>query len=180
MIKEVIIVEGKDDIARVKAALDADVIATSGFGFGKKFLATARKIEERRGVIILTDPDYMGNQIRKRLDGALKNPKHAFLEQSLATTAKGNIGVENAPPEAIRAAILAAKPMEEEPEEVFTMEEMMALGLAGRPGAEELRNAIAADLGIGHGNAKQFLQRLNRFGISPEELKKSWEVHRGR
>ena len=35
MIKEVIVVEGKDDITAVKAALDAEVIATGGFAYKK-------------------------------------------------------------------------------------------------------------------------------------------------
>ena len=35
MIKEVIIVEGKSDIARVKLAVDADMIATGGLGLSR-------------------------------------------------------------------------------------------------------------------------------------------------
>ena len=35
MIKEVIVVEGKDDISAVKKAVDAEVIATNGYGFPK-------------------------------------------------------------------------------------------------------------------------------------------------
>ena len=75
MIKEVIVVEGKDDIARVKAAVNCDVIATGGFAFGKKLLKELKAIEERRGIIIFTGPDYMGKQIRRLLTGALERPK---------------------------------------------------------------------------------------------------------
>ena len=77
IIQEVIVVEGKDDIARVKSALNCDVMATGGYAFGEKFLRELKKVEARRGVIILTDPDYMGKQIRNRLTEALASPKQA-------------------------------------------------------------------------------------------------------
>ena len=67
MIKEVIVVEGKDDITAVKAAIDAEVIATNGFGYKKEFIETIKNICERKGIIILTDPDYAGEQIRRDL-----------------------------------------------------------------------------------------------------------------
>ena len=65
MIKEVIVVEGRDDITAVKAAIDAEVIASNGFGYKKDFIETLKKISQRRGIIILTDPDYAGEQIRR-------------------------------------------------------------------------------------------------------------------
>ena len=43
MIKEIIVVEGRDDVTAVKAAVDAEVIAVSGFGINKN---TIDKIKE--------------------------------------------------------------------------------------------------------------------------------------
>ncbi len=37
-IKEIIVVEGKDDISKVKSAFDCDVIATNGTHFSKNLL----------------------------------------------------------------------------------------------------------------------------------------------
>ena len=54
MIKEIIVVEGKDDIRAVKNAVDAEVIATGGYGYSKELINRLKKISERRGVIILT------------------------------------------------------------------------------------------------------------------------------
>lgn len=45
MIKELIVVEGKDDIRAVKAALECEVIATNGFGYkrtNRYFKSTGR------------------------------------------------------------------------------------------------------------------------------------------
>lgn len=174
MIKEVIVVEGKDDITVVKAAVDAEVIATGGFGYKKEFIKTLQTIAEKRGIIILTDPDYAGEQIRKDLSKHIKNCKHAFLPQGKAIK-KGNIGVENASKEDIIEAISKARPNKVERSVEFTKEEIISLGLAGGPKSKEKRERLGEILGIGYSNSKQFLNRLNNFGITREEFERALE-----
>ena len=62
-IKEIIVVEGRDDITAVKAAVDAEVIAVNGFSVGKN-IEKIKGAYERTGIIVLTDPDNAGNNIR--------------------------------------------------------------------------------------------------------------------
>jgi len=174
MIKEVIVVEGKDDITAVKAAVDAEVIATGGFGYKKEFIKTLKNIAEKRGIIILTDPDYAGEQIRKDLSKHIKNCKHAFLPQGKALK-KGDIGVENATKEDIIEAIQKARPINIDKKEVFTKEDLIKHGLAGGPNSSERREKLAYILGIGYCNAKQLLNRLNNFGITKEEFYEALE-----
>lgn len=174
MIKEVIVVEGKDDVAAVKAALDAEVMATGGFGYKKELVRTLKQIADRTGIIILTDPDYAGEQIRKDLSNQIKNCKHAFLPQGKALK-KGDIGVENANKEDIIEAILKARPNNVERSEEFTKEEIIVLGLMGGTGSKEKREKMGTILGIGYSNSKQFLNRLNSFGVTREEFEKAVE-----
>lgn len=174
MIKEVIVVEGKDDITVVKAAVDAEVIATGGFGYKKEFIKTLQKIGENRGIIILTDPDYAGEQIRKDLSNYIVNCKHAFLPQGKALK-KGDIGVENASKKDIIEAISKARPIKVERSTEFTREEILNLGLAGGPNSRGKREKIGEILGIGYANSKQFLNRLNNFGITREEFERALE-----
>lgn len=123
MIKEVIVVEGKDDITAVKSAIQAEVIATNGFGYKKELINTLKQLSQKRGIIILTDPDYAGEHIRRDLSRHIKNCKHAFLPQDKAMK-KGDIGVENATTEDIIEAIMKARPISIEPYEEFTTEEI--------------------------------------------------------
>lgn len=174
MIKEVIVVEGKDDISAVKAALDAEVIATNGFMFKRSLIPTLKKLQERRGLIILTDADYAGEQIRRRISKEIKGCKHAFIAQGKSVK-KGNIGVENAKKEDIIEAIKKARPEEEKREDLFTEDEMLKYGLSGGAGSREKRDKLGHLLGIGYGNSKQFLNRLNSFKISKEEFNKALE-----
>ena len=175
MIKEIIVVEGKDDITAVKAAIDAEVIATSGFGYSEDFVRDLEKIAESRGIIILTDPDYAGEKIRRNISKNIKNCKHAFLPQRKALK-KGDIGVENASVEDIIEAIENAKPIIVEKREEFTKEDLVQLGLNGGPNSKFIREEVGNFLGIGYCNSKQFLNRLNNFGITREELIKAMEV----
>lgn len=174
MIKEVIVVEGRDDIAAVKRALDVEVIATGGFGYSKKLVETIKSIADRNGIIILTDPDFAGEQIRKDLSRQIKNCKHAFLPQGKALK-KDNIGVENASPQDIIEAIKKARPEDINREIVFSKDELLGLGFIGGSGSRERREMLGDILGIGYSNGKQLLNRLNNFGISREEFQEALE-----
>lgn len=169
MIKEIIVVEGRDDITAVKSAVEAEVIATGGFGYDRKFIEHLKTIADKRGIIILTDPDYAGEKIRKDLAKHIKNCKHAFLPQGKALK-KGNIGVENAAKEDIIKAINKARPVISEKRQEFSKEDLIELGLAGGLNSKLRREKLGDILGIGYCNAKQFLNRLNNFGITREEF----------
>lgn len=174
MIKEIILVEGKDDISAVKAAVDAEVIATNGFGYKKDLIDLLRNISKRRGIIILTDPDYAGEQIRRDVASKVDNCKHAFLPQGKAIK-KGDIGIENATKEDIKEAIKKARPIKINREELFTNEDMLEFDLMAGPGSRARRDKLGDLLGIGYANSKQFLNRLNNFGVSKEEFIKAIE-----
>lgn len=66
-IKEIIVVEGRDDTAKIKSAVDADTIETNGSAIGEDVIKRIRLAQETRGVIILTDPDFPGEKIRKTI-----------------------------------------------------------------------------------------------------------------
>ena len=174
MIKEVIVVEGKDDITAVKAAVDAEVIASNGFGYKREFIETLKSLSERRGIIILTDPDYAGEQIRRDLSKHIKNPKHAFLPQGKALK-KGDIGVENATKEDIIEAINKARPSNIERQILFSKDDLIEFGLSGGAESRKRRDTMGEILGIGYANSKQFLNRLNNFGVTREEFIKAIE-----
>lgn len=65
MIKEVIVVEGRDDVDAVKKAIDAEIIAVGGFGINAKVIARIQEAQKRKGVIVLTDPDFAGGKNKK-------------------------------------------------------------------------------------------------------------------
>lgn len=171
MIQEIIVVEGKDDMAAVKAALDCECIITHGYAFGEELLKKLEFIQARRGLIVLTDPDYAGKRIRAKIRDRIPNVKMAYISRKDAY--KGDdIGVENARSCAIKEAIEKARPSYGERRQTFTMKDMLDNGLEGSPGSKNRRILLGDALSIGYANAKQLLIRLNEYGITREEFER--------
>lgn len=77
-IKEIIVVEGKKDTANLKRWLDVDTLETSGTGLSEATLEQIRQWATTRGVIIFTDPDTPGDQIRQRINNAGSRLQECF------------------------------------------------------------------------------------------------------
>lgn len=175
-IKEIIVVEGKSDIIAVKRAFEGnvDVVATHGLGLDEKLLNELVLLQEKRGLIILTDPDYAGKRISSIIREYVPNAKFASLTRKSATK-NSNVGVENASDESIIEAINRARPSYTEVKDVFTQDDIIDNKLSGVPNSKERRIELCNNLGITYCNAKQLLVRLNSFGISREEFEKAIE-----
>lgn len=118
-VKEVIVVEGRYDKNTLLQAVDATVVETGGFGVfndGEK-LAFLRRLAEKRGLVLLTDPDGAGFVIRNYLKGALpkEQVKQAYVpdifgkEKRKKTPGKeGKLGVEGMSPEVLVEALRRA------------------------------------------------------------------------
>lgn len=169
MIKELIVVEGKNDTAAVKRAVAADTIETGGSAVDKGVIARITLAARKRGVIILTDPDHAGERIRKIVSAKVPGCKHAFIPEQDATRL-GDIGVENASPEAIRHALAHVHTSSEEAEPVIGMDELLGAGLLAHPDAARRRMELGNALGIGYCNGKQLFKRLAMFRITREEF----------
>lgn len=178
MIREVIIVEGKSDIARVREAVDADIIATEGYTLRSAVLKEIRYAYDKRGIIILTDPDGPGERIRRRLAAMFPHALHAFVPKEDAST-PDDVGIEDALPEAIRKALEKVHPCKALSSGLFTMADLLGAGLSGNEEAAKRRDHLGAILGIGYGNGKQFLRKLNHFGITRKEWEEALQSMRG-
>ncbi len=178
-IDEIIVVEGRDDTAAVRRSVDAVTIETHGYGIRPSTFEVIDKAYESKGIIIFTDPDTAGEQIRRRLSERYPKAKHAFLDRSLAEK-DGDIGIENAAPESIRNSLAKAHGADGNADGTagdvsdtgarFTRADLFAWGLDGTDGAAKRRNEVGNRLGIGMASGKTFLRRLNHFGISREEV----------
>lgn len=173
-IREAVVVEGRDDIAVVERAVDTLILATHGFGIRKETWALIERAYNEQGIIILTDPDFSGEEIRRKLTERFPEAKQAYLPRELAL--KGDdIGIENAKPEDVLEALSKVKTIRPDADTCVKKQDLIRLGLSGCEGAAERREALAAELGIGMGNAKAMLRMINGYGISLEEVEKAVE-----
>ncbi|ALS24782.1 ribonuclease M5 [Paenibacillus naphthalenovorans] len=169
MIKEIIVVEGKDDTVAIKRAVEAETIETGGSAINKEVLERIRLAQERRGVIIFTDPDHAGERIRKIIAREVPGCKHAFLTQEAATS-RGDIGVENASVEAIRSALVNVRTDYMAQGTEIGWNDLLEAGLIVHPAAAARRLEMGKRLGIGYCNGKQFYHRCRMFQITKEEF----------
>lgn len=169
MIKEIIVVEGKDDVSAIKRAVEAEMIITGGFALPPSVIRRIETAAKKRGVIIFTDPDFAGEKIRKTIAAKVPGCKHAFLPKEEAMK-DGDIGIENASPQSIIAALDKVRSESIEKRSEFTQRDLIENGLIAYENSAEKRNELGKILGIGYGNAKQFLNRLNHYGVTREEF----------
>ena len=169
MIAQIIVVEGQNDLAAIRRAVEAEVLCTGGFAFGRDVEARLKRGHASRGLIVLTDPDAGGAQIRRRVEALVGDCVHAHLPRE-ACTRDGDIGVEHASAEAIRSALDRARASTMQAVTEFTEADLFRHGLNGGANARARRAALGERLGIGFGNARQLLRRLNAYGVRRDEF----------
>ena len=120
--------------------------------------------------VILIDPDYNGERIRKIIMQEVPQAKHAFLNRGEAvpkSKTKGrSLGVEHASFEDLEKA-LAGLVGSYEDENFFdiTKTDLMRLGLLMGNDSRKRREYLGEALRIGYCNGKQLIKRLELFGI---------------
>ena len=118
-IREAIVVEGRYDKNTLSQMVDTVIVETSGFGIfkDKERLALLRRLAEKRGLIVLTDPDGAGFVIRSHLKGSIppEQVKHAYVPDVYGKERRkrrggkeGKLGVEGMRPEVLEAALRRA------------------------------------------------------------------------
>ena len=174
-IPEVIVVEGKDDTANLRRFYEVDTYETRGSAIDQDDLERIATLQELRGVIVFTDPDYNGERIRKIIMQEVPQAKHAFLNRGEAvpkSKTKGrSLGVEHANFEDLEKA-LAGLVGSYEDENFFdiTKTDLMRLGLLMGSDSRKRREHLGEALRIGYCNGKQLIKRLELFGICLAEV----------
>lgn len=169
-IREIIVVEGRDDTNRVKEAVECDTFETNGSAITKEKIERLKILNKHRGLIVLTDPDYAGKRIRTIIEKNIPTAKHAYISNKKAVDKRGKIGIEAASKEDILYALQRFyTPLQEEKTDI-TNELLIDLGLVGGVTSKVLREQLCEKLNIGYTNAKQLLNKLNMYNISKDLL----------
>lgn len=174
-IKEVIVVEGKDDTKQIAKAVNADTYETNGSALNHGDLKRLAKLQQTRGLIVFTDPDFNGERLRKIIGSHIPGVKHAFIrrDQGVPNQAHGSLGVEHASPAVIREALKDVYTQQVAPQPRWKISDLRQFGLVGETDSRKRREQLGNLLGIGYGNAKQLVRRLNMFEITTEDLKQA-------
>lgn len=155
-----IIVEGKYDKIKLDSLFNAHVITTEGFSLfkAKEKAALLRRLAEKNGVIVLTDSDGGGRQIRSFLSGILPKDKvyHLFIPAVLGKEKRkktpsraGTLGVEGTENETL-LTLLSPFTSQDKPPLRGSIDKCRLYldGLSGAPSASEKRKRLCLFLGF--------------------------------
>ena len=151
-----IIVEGKYDKIALSAVVEGHILTTGGFSLfnQKEKAALLRRLSAEHGVIVLTDSDGGGRQIRSYLSGILPKDKvfHLYIpaikgkERRKEKAGKaGLLGVEGMDASLLRD-LLSPFASDAPPLRAggVTKADFYTDGLSGRDGSAERRRALCA------------------------------------
>lgn len=179
-ISEVVVVEGRDDTANLKRFYNVDTYETRGSAITEDDLERIEKLDNLRGVIVFTDPDYNGERIRRIIMDAIPTVRHAFLnrdEASPGSKSKGrSLGIEHASFEDLEKALSkVTQHFDDENNFDITQSDLVRLGLIAATDSRQRREFLGEQLRIGYSNGKQLLKRLELFGVMLEEVEECME-----
>lgn len=178
-IEQVVLVEGRYDAASLAGFVDALILTTDGFGIyrDKPLQALLRTLGKKQGILLLTDPDAAGFQIRNFVTNLVGEQyvRQAYVpalpgkEPRKARPGKeGLLGVEGVPAELLYKALLeagaaprAARAAGDRP---ITYADLYSWGLSGTAGSAGSRRALLQRLGLPPRLSKKALcELLNRL-----------------
>ncbi len=187
-IKQAIIVEGKYDKITLSSLVDAVIIPTNGFSIykDKEKKALIQALAEKTGIIILTDSDSAGFQIRSHLRNIVKKgeiinvyiPDILGKERRKAQPSKeGTLGVEGMSQAVLLEAFRKAGVFADEStpkSDPITKADLMDMGLIGSDNAAERRAALQKSLGLPELlSANMLIEILNVMFTKEEFLNKT-------
>ncbi len=167
-IKETIVVEGKHDLERIKSCVNADVITTQGTHLSKQVLDLCKRLNDKQGIIVFTDPDGPGEMIRTKIIDTVGSCKHASLSLKQSRN-KTKVGIEHASCEDIVEALKKVASFDVKSDSL-SMAEFFELGLNGRVDSQDLRDILSTRLNIPKMNAKRAFKYLNMLNLSKREI----------
>ncbi|MFR6064749.1 MAG: toprim domain-containing protein [Eubacterium sp.] len=159
-VKEAVIVEGKYDKIKLSNILDGLIVEINGFGIykDKNRIKFIRKLAEERGIIIITDSDHSGFQLRNFIASSVGKDKvkHIYIpdvygkeKRKDKPSKEGKIGVEGISDDVLRELFEKGGVvcLDANSENRITNYDLFEVGLSGAPNATQ--------------NKKKLLKKLN-------------------
>ncbi len=160
-VSQAVIVEGKYDKIKLSNLLDALIIETNGFGIYKdrEKLRFIRRLAEERGLIIITDSDHSGFQIRNYMASGIDKSKikHIYIpdvfgkeKRKLSPSKEGKLGVEGIDDKILlnlftQAGITAEQTVNPDP---VTNYDLYEIGCSGKPDAAKKKKKLLKTLDL--------------------------------
>ena len=183
-IEEAVIVEGKYDKIKLSNILDALIIETNGFQIykDKERLEFIRRLALERGIIVITDSDHSGFQIRNYISSGIPKDKikHIYIpdiygkeKRKSEPSKEGKLGVEGMSDKLLselfeKADVSYSKA---EKRELITNYDLFEAGVSGCPNAKENKKKLLQSLNLPEFLSTNSLLSCLNSAMTREEFK---------
>ena len=181
MYNEVLVVEGKNDKARILAIFpNLQVITTNGSEISEETLDMIEELSKSNKIILFLDPDYPGERIRRKILDRVPDCENVYInKQKAIDERKHKVGVEHASVEDIQEALSHRITFSNKVGKLV-IGDLYSLGLLGKPDSTIKRSYISEKLHIGSPNGKTLLNRLNFLQMTYTDVEeilneKNWD-----
>lgn len=159
-IKEAIVVEGNYDKIKLSQLVDTTIIVTDGFMIfkNKDIMKMISALADKCGVIVFTDSDRAGFQIRNHIKNVLhgKNIKHAYIpdikgkeKRKDKPSKEGFLGVEGISDDIILEALKeCVTQIENNNGEKISKSDLCSLGLSGGKDSHQRRTLLLRKINL--------------------------------
>lgn len=161
----VLIVEGKEDVSYLSSFIDAHFFITNGYDLSKEKIDFLNQASKVNTLIIFTDPDKAGEEIRKKISELVCNVKHARSEDNRRKGYKKHGVAELTKEEVIKA--LSPFITNEFERQNYDLSSLISLSDNPKGNKEKLIKKYR----LIDGNNKYLENQLNILKIKAEEVK---------
>lgn len=179
-----VVVEGRYDKIKLASLIDGVILVTNGFGIynDKELCKTIRYYAQTCGLIVLTDSDSAGRQIRAHIKSILPKELHSKVasvhipqipgkeRRKDHPSKEGTLGVEGMSAETLRCLLKEFEDEKNRPGEIVTKNDLYMLGLTGGADCVKKRSELAKKLGFPQGLSVNALLDLINTLYTKEEF----------
>lgn len=165
-VDNLIVVEGKEDVCFLSSFIDATYVQTKGYNLCKKDLPFVLEASKRKPVIVFTDPDKAGEEIRDKINDILVNKIDIKVDLDKCTRGAKNGVAECDKEEIIR--VLRPYFTKNDKKYELTLDDFIAVGVDDT----DKRNWLCDRLNLGKCNTKTMVKRANFLHLDKSTLEK--------
>ncbi len=169
-IDALIIVEGNSDKSRLSSFVDTDILVSNGLMSCKDDIEFIKEVSKRRKIIIFTDPDNAGEEIRKKLNSIVEEAINVYVPEGAHFNGKKH-GVAECDKETLVSLLKPHESQKTIKNNGLLMEDLYNLKIVGLDESSNIKERICKHYSLGKCNSKTLLKRLNILKIEKEDLK---------
>lgn len=167
-----IVVEGKTDVSFLSSFIDSNFYFIHGLGLSRNDINFIKIIVKYKEVILLLDPDNIGNKIRSKIIKECPIVSNAYILKK-ESIKNNKVGVAESNKEAIIKALENRTIVNGYNKKIvseYTLNDLFVLGLYGKDNSKVLRNKILKNYNLTYLSKLNFLFLINTIGLKKEKI----------